>query len=141
MVNNRKKADLIQDLVKKILSILNRTCTPLYVEKYPIEIDSQLEKMMLHYDYWTQDESSIGVYMVGIYGIGGIGKTTLAKALYNKIANQFEACFFLSNVKGASKQFNGLVQLQKILLHEILKEDLEVGNLENGISIIRNKLC
>ncbi|KAG6599274.1 Disease resistance protein L6, partial [Cucurbita argyrosperma subsp. sororia] len=59
--------------------------------------------MMLHYDYWTQDESSIGVYMVGIYGIGGIGKTTLAKALYNKIANQFEACFFLSNVKGASK--------------------------------------
>ncbi|KAG6599272.1 Disease resistance protein RUN1, partial [Cucurbita argyrosperma subsp. sororia] len=76
----------------------------------------------------------------GIYGIGGMGKTTLAKALYNKIANQFEACCFLSKVKEASNQFNGLVQLQEHLLHEILKEDLKVGNVDKGINVIKNRL-
>ena len=116
MVNHRKEADLIQDLVKEVWSILNLTCTPLYVAKYPVGIDSQLKKMRLHYYHWPQYER---VYMVGIYGIGGMGKTTLAKALYNKIANQFEACCFLSKVKEASNQFNSLVQLQEHLLHEI----------------------
>ncbi|KAG6598997.1 Disease resistance-like protein DSC1, partial [Cucurbita argyrosperma subsp. sororia] len=96
--------------------------------------------MRFHSHYWTQHEPSNGVYMVGIYGIGGIGKTTLAKALYNKIAYQFEAGCFLSKVREASKQFNGLVQLQEHLLHEILKEDLKVGNLYRGINIIRNRL-
>ncbi|KAG6599270.1 Disease resistance protein RUN1, partial [Cucurbita argyrosperma subsp. sororia] len=136
----RKEADLIQDLVKEVWSILNLTCTPLYVAKYPVGIDSQLENLRSNSHYWTQDEPSNGIYMLGIYGIGGMGKTTLAKALYNKIANQFEACCFLSKVKEVSKQFNGLVQLQEHLLHEILKEDLKVGNLDKGINIIKNRL-
>uniref|UniRef100_A0A9I9CIW9 AAA+ ATPase domain-containing protein n=1 Tax=Cucumis melo TaxID=3656 RepID=A0A9I9CIW9_CUCME len=77
---------------------------------------------------------------VGIYGIGGLGKTTLAKALYNKISSQFEGCCFLSNVRQASKQFNGLVQLQENLLYEILKDDLKFVNLDRGITIIRSRL-
>ncbi|KAG6599275.1 Disease resistance protein RUN1, partial [Cucurbita argyrosperma subsp. sororia] len=138
-LGTRKEADLIQDLVKEVLSILNLICTPLYVAKYPVGIDYQLETLRLHSHYWT--EPSISVYMVGIYGIGGIGKTTFAKALYNKIANQFEACCFISKVRETSKQFNGLVQLQENLLHEILKEDLKVGNLDRGINIIKHRLC
>nr|ADI99934.1 TIR-NBS-LRR-AAA+ATPase class resistance protein [Cucumis sativus] len=152
-LGTRKEADLIGDLVKKVLSVLNRTCTPLYVAKYPVGIDSKLEYMKLrshnlfeksnkfHYRKQHEYESDTGVYMVGLYGIGGIGKTTLAKALYNKIASQFEACCFLSNVREASKQFNGLAQLQETLLYEILTVDLKVINLDRGINIIRNRLC
>ncbi|TYK18302.1 disease resistance protein RPP4-like [Cucumis melo var. makuwa] len=151
-LNNKKDADLIGDLVKKVLSTLNRTCTLLYVAKYPVEIDSKLEYMKLRshnlfgksnkFHYWTQHEYEfdIGVYLVGIYVIGGIGKTTLAKALYNKIASQFEGCCFLSNVKEASKQFDGLAQLQESLLYEIITVDLKVVNLDRGINIMRNRL-
>ncbi|KAL0552506.1 hypothetical protein IC582_011622 [Cucumis melo] len=123
-LGTRKEADLIGD-VKKVLSTLNRTCMSLYVAKFPVGIDSKLEYMKLrsnnlleksnkfHNRTQHEHESDTGVYMVGIYGIGGIGKTTLAKALYNKIASQFEGCCFLSNVREASKRFNGLAQLQR----------------------------
>ncbi|KGN60931.2 TMV resistance protein N [Cucumis sativus] len=127
----RKEADLIQVIVERVLSILNQTHTPLKVAEYPVGIDYKIESL-----YWTQEMyKSECVDMVGIYGIRGIGKTTLAKALYNKIASQFEGCCFLSNVREASKQFNGLAQLQKKLLFQILKYDLEVVDLDRGHNI------
>lgn len=97
-----------------------------------VGIDSKIESL-----YWPTEEmyKSECVDMLGIYGIRGIGKTTLAKALYNKIASQFEGCCFLSNVREASKQFNGLAQLQKKLLFQILKYDLEVVDLDRGHNI------
>lgn len=39
------------------------------------------------------------VLTMGIYGVGGIGKTILARAVYNKIGDQFEALCFLPNVR------------------------------------------
>lgn len=41
------------------------------------------------------------VHMVGIWGKGGIGKTTIAKAVYNQIAHKFDSICFLKNVKEA----------------------------------------
>ena len=59
------------------------------------------------------------VLMVGIYGLDGIGKTTFARALYDKIACQFEGASFLENVGEVSKK-GGLYCLQKRLFCDIL---------------------
>jgi hypothetical protein len=126
----------IRGIIKKVSSvILNRT--QLFVAKYPTGVDSRVEAVES-----LLDTKSNGVRMVGIYGLGGIGKTTIAKAVYNKIADRFEGCSFLMNVRENSRLPNGIIQLQEKLLFEILGEnDLKVVNVSKGINVIKERLC
>ncbi|KAF5445685.1 hypothetical protein F2P56_034721 [Juglans regia] len=87
---------------------------------------------------------SVGVNetrMLGIYGIGGVGKTNLAKEIYNSFIDQFENCCFLANVREISKHDYGLIRLQQTLLCEILGDSsLNVANIDEGIGLIKEML-
>ncbi|MED6192384.1 hypothetical protein PIB30_009748, partial [Stylosanthes scabra] len=104
-----QESKFVQRIVEEIMNKLN--LIPFNVAKHPVGLDSLTDdiKSLL-------DIGSNGVLAVGIYGIGGIGKTTLAKAVYNHIAHQFEGSAFLANVREISTQSHGLVQLQEALL-------------------------
>jgi hypothetical protein len=82
------------------------------------------------------------VRMLGIWGIGGVGKTTLSKAIYNKLFHSFEDKSYLSNIRETSKNFDGLVRLQEQLLSDILKtSEIKVNNVDRGITLIQQRLC
>ncbi|KAK4259596.1 hypothetical protein QN277_005912 [Acacia crassicarpa] len=87
------------------------------------------------------NKSDDHVCMLGIYGTGGIGKTTLAKAIYNSIFYQYEGACFLFDVNEASKKYHGIVHLQQTLLSKILKEKrMKFGNVHEGIAKIKHRL-
>ncbi|XP_042962564.1 disease resistance protein RUN1-like [Carya illinoinensis] len=74
---------------------------------------------------------------------GGIGKKTIAKAIYNIISSKYEGSCFLKNIRETSQSEYGLVQLQETLLSNILGASsvCNIGHVDRGINVLKNKLC
>ncbi|MED6146142.1 hypothetical protein PIB30_031734 [Stylosanthes scabra] len=80
------------------------------------------------------------VRMVGIYGMGGVGKSTLAKAVFNYIADHFDNRCFLENVSEISSK-HGLERQQEKLLYDIVGElDAKLGGTSEGMALIKRRL-
>ncbi|XP_020413573.1 TMV resistance protein N isoform X2 [Prunus persica] len=125
----RYEATFIKNIVDGILSrVLRRTYWN--VAEHPVGIQSHVQdvKKLL-------DVGGNGRRMVGIWGTSGIGKTTIAKAIWNAIAHEFEGSCFLENVREGS-----LVQLQKTLLHKYLGKNLKIQSVDEGIGVIKERL-
>ena len=133
---DRDEPEFIQKIVKDI-SGKKLNSTNVSIAKHPVGIDSHLQNINRLLDIDHSEE----VRKVGIYGCKGIGKTTIAKAIYNWHYSQFDRCCFLMDVRDRSKDQYQIVKLQKLLLHEILGEDLELGNMDRGSTVIKERLC
>ncbi|XP_061358223.1 disease resistance protein RUN1-like isoform X2 [Gastrolobium bilobum] len=60
--------------------------------------------------------------VLGIWGMSGIGKTTLATVLYDRISYQFDFCCFIEDVSKIYRD-GGATDLQKHILRQTLKEE------------------
>ncbi|XP_061993986.1 disease resistance protein RPV1-like [Rosa rugosa] len=125
------EAKFIRKIVGELSArVVNPSCE-LHVTEHPIGLEScrQDVNRLLH------AEENI-VRMVGIWGPGGIGKTTIAKDVFNSIHHKFECSCFLADVRS-----NALGQLQETLLFDILGDStLKVHNADKGVYLIKTRM-
>ncbi|VVA41160.1 PREDICTED: TMV resistance [Prunus dulcis] len=117
--------DIVKGIVKGILSVQSW-----HVAAHPVGIESRVEDVER-----LLDVGGNGRRMVGIWGTSGIGKTTIAKAIWNAIAYEFEGRCFLENVREGS-----LIQLQQTLLDKILGKNWKIQSVDEGIGVIKKRL-
>ncbi|KAK3430844.1 hypothetical protein EUGRSUZ_E02282, partial [Eucalyptus grandis] len=134
--NDEDESQLIQSIVNETSTRLARP--PVHVAKHPVGINSRVVELKSMLKLGSDDD----VVMVGLWGQGGIGKSTLVRALYNTIFSQFDGSCLLANIREASKDSKDLVPLQEKLLFEILslQQGLKVSCVNTGINLIQHRL-
>ncbi|WVZ17062.1 hypothetical protein V8G54_010044 [Vigna mungo] len=135
ILNSRNESEAVKNIVKSVTSLLDKT--ELFVANNPVGVESRVQEMV----QLLEEKQSNDVLLLGIWGMGGIGKTTIAKAIYNKIGLNFEGRSFLADIREAWGQEAGHVCLQQQLLSDIHKgNNTKIHNSESGKFILRERL-
>ncbi|WOH15765.1 hypothetical protein DCAR_0935310 [Daucus carota subsp. sativus] len=124
---HENEADTIQNIVDNVLS--QASTKVVHLERCLFGIDLAVEEI-----YGQLGIESDDVRALGICGMGGIGKTTIAKAFYNKYAHKFDVSCFMENIKQNSQGASPLRSLLQKLLKELLRaKDFEVRDVQSAL--------
>ncbi|XP_039165630.1 disease resistance protein RUN1-like [Eucalyptus grandis] len=132
---NQSPALIVESIVDKVLVKL--ATRKKVVTEHLVGLDDRIKELTE-----LLDVDHPNVQLIGIYGMGGIGKTTVAKVVFNTLSSHFgNTCCFLENVRECSLT-KGIVELQKNLLSDIvgIKPMEIVNNYEHGMMMIEEVL-
>ncbi|CAN1759378.1 Disease resistance protein L6 [Linum perenne] len=133
--SNNEQGAIVDDIYAHIWSHISKDNYTLDTDEL-VGIDDHIEVLLEKLSVDTEN-----VTMVGIHGLGGIGKTTIAKAVYNTISSRFDRCCFVENIRETQQQNDGIVVLQKKIICDILRMD-SVGYIDDngGRKMIRERV-
>ncbi|XP_060184679.1 TMV resistance protein N-like [Lycium barbarum] len=125
------ESDCIKDIIAKISSICKTSVS--YLDKV-VGVDTQLKEIESLLEMEIDD-----VRIVWIWGMGGIGKTTIAKTIfYNTLSSKFKDACFLEDIKANNHRIHSL---QNILLSKLVGEKENcVNNKEEGKHLMARRL-
>lgn len=102
-----------------------------------VGIDDHVEAIRTLLDIESPD-----VRCVVIHGVGGVGKTTLSKVVFNQFCDSqggFLHCCFLDNVRETANH-HGVIHLQNKLLRLLGWRNKEIDDIDRGKSTIKDIL-
>ncbi|KAJ8759150.1 hypothetical protein K2173_004157 [Erythroxylum novogranatense] len=106
---------LIDKIVEEILEKLNQSMTCDDFE-HLVGMDSRIEEIKRIFTI-----NPLEIRILGIWGMGGVGKTTIAEVIYKIMSNQFQGCGFVHNVRQQAEA-GGIKKLQEELISKVLGE-------------------
>ncbi|CAL5425400.1 unnamed protein product [Camellia sinensis] len=131
-VYNGDEAKLIAKIIEEVGNVID--LEHLSVADHPVGLEDRVQKLRMLLRMESNDNV---VRIVAVWGIGGLGKTTIAKNLYKLIHRRFDGCSFLANVRETWKKSNGLLKLQEQLLSDIFKNEIHhIRNIHQGKEVI-----
>ncbi|TYI08159.1 hypothetical protein ES332_A10G279200v1 [Gossypium tomentosum] len=92
---DRSETEYIKDVVGYVLKKLNSNCTS--VSEELVGIHDQKKKILGLIE-------QVDIRVIGLWGMGGIGKTSLADAVYKEVFPKFECSLFLQNISEKIKK-------------------------------------
>ncbi|KAH1069166.1 hypothetical protein GLYMA_03G088000v4 [Glycine max] len=128
----RNDAELVKEIVNDVLTKLEYEVLP--ITRFPVGLESQVQEVIRFIETTTYS------CIIGIWGMGGSGKTTTAKAIYNQIHRSFMDKSFIEDIREACKRDRGQIRLQKQLLSDVLKTKVEIHSIGRGTTVIENRL-
>lgn len=128
---------MVDKLVERVIKIYKtkKTKTTI-VATYPTGLDEKvkdIETKVLLQPHRGK------VQVVGITDLGGVGKTTLAKELFNRKSPDYNKSFFLYDVRENVVK-SSLHAMQSKLLKGLTQLDLPVDNIYEGIEMLKRHL-